>query len=153
IAGGASASVGASYTQTSGGALNIQIGGATASAELVVGNSASLAGTLNVDFIDGFVPSVGQMLPIVSYTSESGTLETRLRGGVSATLDYQPAAAILPITNIGEVSPTSTPTATLTFTETATPSPSTTPTDTATATPTSATETLTPTATCTFSAS
>jgi len=64
------------YTQSSGGALTIQIGGAVPGAEfdvLAVTGAAALDGTINVSLINGFVPGVGQEFDVLTCTTRSGT--------------------------------------------------------------------------------
>jgi hypothetical protein len=67
------------YTQTSTGSLNISIGGLTAGTQfgqLNVTQSASLAGTLNLSLINGFVPNIGDTFKILNASSVSGTFAT-----------------------------------------------------------------------------
>ena len=68
-----------SYTQSSAGALNIPIGGATAGAQfsqLNVSGAAGLSGTLNVALTGGFNPAPGNSFTIVKAGSISGTFAT-----------------------------------------------------------------------------
>jgi hypothetical protein len=74
--------VNGNYTQTSMGALNMKIGGTTAGTQfdqLVVagtGNVATLAGTLNVSVINGFLPPLGSTYLILLFPSHSGSFTT-----------------------------------------------------------------------------
>ncbi|MGJ8641674.1 MAG: autotransporter-associated beta strand repeat-containing protein [Opitutaceae bacterium] len=61
------------YTQESGGTLEIEIGGSTQGGEydyLDISGTATLAGTVNVSFIDSYTPSGGESFTILS----AGTL-------------------------------------------------------------------------------
>src|SRR5579859_6848656 len=64
------------YTQTSTGVLNADIGGTTAGTQfdqLNASGSAVLGGTLNVALINGFTPASGQIFPVLTFASETGT--------------------------------------------------------------------------------
>jgi hypothetical protein len=68
-----------SYTQTSVGALNVEIGGLTAETEfdrLAISGSATLSGTLNVSLINGFLPNPGDSFQIMTFASRSGSFTT-----------------------------------------------------------------------------
>jgi YVTN family beta-propeller protein len=68
-----------SFVQSSGGAYEVAIGGLTAGtqySQLAVGGSASLAGALNVRFVNGFTPSLGNSFTILTASSVSGTFST-----------------------------------------------------------------------------
>ena len=63
------------YTQTASGALSIEIGGLAAGTEydrLAVGGVATLDGTLRVEFVNGYVPNVGDHFTIMTYPSKVG---------------------------------------------------------------------------------
>jgi fibronectin-binding autotransporter adhesin len=67
------------YTQNSAGALDADIGGATAGTlfdQLTVSSAASLNGTLNLDLINAFVPTIGQTFDILNASSVAGTFTT-----------------------------------------------------------------------------
>lgn len=67
------------YTQTSGGLLNIEIGGLTAGSQfdqLHITGSATLDGTLNLRLINGFTPNAGDSFQIMSFRSRTGNLAT-----------------------------------------------------------------------------
>ncbi len=67
------------YTQTSAGSLEIEIGGTTAETAydvFVVNGSSSLAGTLDVLLLDGFIPAVGDQFEVLQFASVSGDFET-----------------------------------------------------------------------------
>jgi len=64
------------YTQQSTGTLAIEIGGPTPGSQhdqLAVSGAATLDGTLSVEFIDGYTPSIGQSFTVMTYSSRSGT--------------------------------------------------------------------------------
>jgi hypothetical protein len=64
-----------SYTQSTGGVLNIRIGGTGAGTgydQLNVTGTATLAGTLNVFLISGFSANLGQSYLVVPYASNTG---------------------------------------------------------------------------------
>jgi hypothetical protein len=67
------------YTQQSGGSLNIQLGGTTVGtqySQLAVANGASLNGTLNVKLINGFAPVIGNVFTILTTSARTGTFST-----------------------------------------------------------------------------
>ena len=67
------------YTQNSGGALDIDIGGTTKGTQfnqLTITGAASLNGTLNLDLINSFVPTVGETFDILNANSVAGTFAT-----------------------------------------------------------------------------
>ncbi|HKB36124.1 MAG TPA: hypothetical protein VKD72_06700 [Gemmataceae bacterium] len=82
------------FTQTSTGALNVELGGLTAGSQfdqLVVSGSASLAGTLNVSRLNGFTPSTGDSFQAITFGSRSGTFSTITglqQGGTQLTPQY-----------------------------------------------------------------
>ncbi len=67
------------FRQTGAGALSIEIGGTTAGStfdQVAVSGSASLAGTINVSFINGFQPVVGNAFTVVTFASATGSIAT-----------------------------------------------------------------------------
>jgi hypothetical protein len=66
------------YTQTAAGTLTIEIGGpALASYDrLVVNGTASLAGTINVVLLNGFVPTAGTSFQVLTFRSHTGDFDT-----------------------------------------------------------------------------
>jgi hypothetical protein len=69
------------YTQTANGALMIEIGGLTPGTQfgqLNIGNggTAQLGGALNVTFINGFLPALGESFSVVNYYSGAGKFAT-----------------------------------------------------------------------------
>jgi hypothetical protein len=67
------------YKQSSGGVLNIAIGGTTAGTQydqLNVTGAATVNGTVNLSLISGFVPALGNTFDILTAGSVSGTFST-----------------------------------------------------------------------------
>jgi hypothetical protein len=63
------------YTQGAGGTLLADIGGSgagTGYSVFAVGGAASLGGTIEVDFVDGFVPTPGETFDVMTYSSVTG---------------------------------------------------------------------------------
>src|ERR1700722_18052175 len=63
------------YTQGSAGASTIDLGGKTDITQysvLDITKAASLSGTLNVNLVNGFVPTVGTTFNIIDYLSDTG---------------------------------------------------------------------------------
>jgi RHS repeat-associated protein len=101
--------VGGDYTQSAAGALEIEVGGAapgTGFDQLVVGDKSTLGGTLNVTLIGGFATASGQVFPVVTYASSSGSFATvnlpQLNGAPAFTT--QAAAASFNLRGTGSVS-------------------------------------------------
>jgi hypothetical protein len=87
------------YTQTSTGTLNIEIGGLTAGTEfdrLTITGSATLNGTLNVSSIDGFAPSPGNSFQIMTFSSRSGSFTTTNAPGLVVNLNATNVTATAP---------------------------------------------------------
>jgi uncharacterized repeat protein (TIGR03803 family) len=71
--------VNGSYAQSASGALNIEIGGMTAGSQydqLAITGGASLNGTLNIVFTNGFLPHIGDLFTILTCGSLTGTFPT-----------------------------------------------------------------------------
>jgi hypothetical protein len=71
------------YTQTSSGALDIDIGGVTAGTQydqLTISGAASLNGTLNLDLINGFIPTTSDTFDILNASSLGGTMFSTVNG-------------------------------------------------------------------------
>jgi hypothetical protein len=58
--------------------LTMAIGGTSASqiGSISVSGSATLAGTLSIQVVNGFTPASGNMFQLLSFSSESGTFDT-----------------------------------------------------------------------------
>ena len=68
-----------SYTQSSGGILPIDIGGTTAGTlydQLNISGAATLGGTLNLDLINNFTPTLGTTFDIMNFSGKAGTFAT-----------------------------------------------------------------------------
>ncbi len=71
--------VNGTYRQTATGALNLEIGGATAGSQyeqLNVSAAATLGGTLNVSLVNGFAPGGGQTFNVLTSSAVSGSFAT-----------------------------------------------------------------------------
>jgi len=87
------------YTQGSSGALGIGIGGLTAGTQfdqLTVSGTATLAGTLNLSLVGGYMPSAGNSFQIITCGSRSGTF-------ASVTGETQGSRTLTPAYNSGNV--------------------------------------------------
>ncbi len=75
---GSQVSISGNYTQTSAGAINLQIGGAATGQEgtVSISGNANLAGTLNVSLVNGFTPANGDKYQVMTYSAVSGTFTT-----------------------------------------------------------------------------
>jgi hypothetical protein len=91
------------YTQTAAGSLDIAIGGTKPGAKFdeLTSTSATLAGTLNVSLINGFVPSIGSIFKIVNFSSESGQFATvnglAINGSEHFTVSYHADDVLLTV--------------------------------------------------------
>lgn len=68
-------SITGTYTQQSSGTLAIEIGGPTPGTQhdrLAVSGAATLGGTLTIDFINGYTPTIGQSFTVMTYPSRTG---------------------------------------------------------------------------------
>jgi hypothetical protein len=77
-----------SYTQSSTGILNIDIGGTTAGTlfdQLNITGAATLSGTLNLDLINAFTPVVGEMFDIINFASHTNMFTTVNGTSISPT--------------------------------------------------------------------
>jgi hypothetical protein len=67
------------YTQSSSGALAIDIGGLAAGSQFDqfnISGAAALGGTLNLDLIKNFTPTLGSTFDIMNFASETGSFAT-----------------------------------------------------------------------------
>jgi hypothetical protein len=75
----ASLAISGTYTQSSTGSLNVELGGTSAGTtydQLAVSGSASLAGTLAVSIINGFSTSRGNTFSVLTSASNTGSFST-----------------------------------------------------------------------------
>ncbi len=101
-----------SYTQSSGGAYNVEIGGLTAGSEfdqLNISGAATLNGALNVSRINGFNPSTGNTFTILTCGSRSGVFSTEnlpaLGSNLGWTVTYNPTSVVLNVVSTGNSPP------------------------------------------------
>ncbi len=92
------------YTQTAAGDLNVELGGLTPGTQydrFAVSGIATLAGTLNVTFVNGFVPVDGNSFTILTFASSTGSFATLnlppLDGGAYWVTSYGPASFTLTV--------------------------------------------------------
>ena len=92
------------YTQSSSGALDIQINGATAGTKydhLKVTQGATLGGTLNIALGSGFTPTVGETFTILTASSVSDTFATvnglAINGSEHFTITYNAGSVVLTV--------------------------------------------------------
>jgi hypothetical protein len=95
-------SVSGTYSQTSTSFLDIDLGGTKSGAfdVLNIDGLASLHGTLNVDSLSGFTPTVGEQFDIINYSSETGTFSTvhcTFPNGDTCSIAYTSTGAVLTI--------------------------------------------------------
>ena len=85
-----------SYTQTPGGLLGIQLGGAVAGSgygQLVVQGTATLAGQLQASLVNGFVPAPAEAFNAMTFGPVTGTFGNSLAdlgNGLAVRLHYSP---------------------------------------------------------------
>ena len=101
--------VSGAYSQTSTSFLDIDLGGTSSGTfdVLNINGSASLHGTLNVDALTGFTPTVGETFDILNYSSETGSFSTvacTFSNGDGCSVTYNGTDAVLTITAPGGVS-------------------------------------------------
>jgi len=91
------------YTQTTG-ALDIDIGGTTVGTQLdrlTISSAASLNGTLNLDLINSFVPTVGETFDILNASKVTGTFSTVTGTAINSsehfTVVYSPTNVTLDV--------------------------------------------------------
>ena len=95
--------VNGNYNQTSGGALNVEIGGVTPGTgfdQVAVSGSATVGGTLNLSLVNGFRPNVGQTFAIITSSSETGNFSTINSSGFTVRSDASNAGIVLTVTSV-----------------------------------------------------
>ena len=98
-------SVTGAYNQQSGGLFDIELGGTVAGAsydQLKVSGDATLAGSIDVNLVQGFLPFVGEQFDVMLRSSGSGTFANLLSStpGLGYVVDYQPTRVIVTITAV-----------------------------------------------------
>ena len=98
------------YTQSADGILEMELGGTTAGTQydqLTVTGTATMAGTLNVSLIDGFIPQVGDSFTILPYGTRSGGFSTlNVPEGYRWGFEYGYSGIILTVLEGGSISGT-----------------------------------------------
>jgi len=91
------------YQQTGGGILIIEIGGTPSSGafdQLLIDGDATLAGTLDVRLVDGFLPTVGELFPFLTAASITGGFDDAIvMDGANFALEITGGNAVLQITS------------------------------------------------------
>ena len=84
------------YTQSSGGKLNVEIGGLTADTQhdrLTVTGAAALDGTLDIQLINSFTPVTGNSFEILTCGSRSGSFSSLTGYGTNMVMTYGATSA------------------------------------------------------------
>jgi hypothetical protein len=91
---GSAFNVSGNFTQGAAATLVIQLGGTSAGqfGQLTVSGTATLAGTLSVTLVNGYVPTTGDTIPVLTYGSRSGDFTT---GPVGFNRSYDDVDGIL----------------------------------------------------------
>ncbi len=98
-----SIAIAGTYSQAASGALAIELGGTVPAPEfdqLLVTEGVTLAGTLTVELIDDFTPSIGQTFTILSANDVDGTFTTELLPSVPGLffdVIYNPQSVVLTV--------------------------------------------------------
>ena len=91
------------YTQTVGGALNIELGGIGSNDVLAVSGNAQLGGTLNVTNLNGFRPVLSNAFTILTAETVTGTFASTnlpaLGGAFDWSVTYASTAVVLRVVN------------------------------------------------------
>jgi photosystem II stability/assembly factor-like uncharacterized protein len=97
------------YSNTASGRLNLQLGGLIPGAEhdqLRVNGQANLSGTINVDFLNGFVPMAGNSFTVMTYTARSGQFSGIVSPpGITLQAAYFPTHLVLNAVTVTQVPP------------------------------------------------
>jgi len=93
-----SITVSGNYVQTATGTVYLNLGGTAAGTQfdqLIVGGTATLAGTLSLELVNAFTPAASDTFSIVAFPSSSGTFATvngtDAGNGNSFVVEYEPA--------------------------------------------------------------
>lgn len=83
-----------SFTQTAGGRLNLEVGGANPATpqfdQFHISGDAALAGTLGVSLINGYAPPAGTAFPVLTFGSRSGSFASVASPGLIWGQQYNP---------------------------------------------------------------
>ncbi len=86
------------FTQTATGVLNLDIAGTTPGSgfdQFNVGGASTLDGTLNVRFLNGYVPPLGATFPVLSYLVNKGSFARLTGAGRYFTPSYNATGLVL----------------------------------------------------------
>lgn len=89
------------YDNGSSGTLNIEIGGIHAGTDydvMAMSDNVTLDGTLNINFVNGFTPAVGNTFNILTYNARTGTFPTvnyPAMSGLNFSISYTTNAVVL----------------------------------------------------------
>ena len=100
-----------SYTQTSGGSLDIAVGGTTAGSgysQLAVNGSATINGSLVLSLTNGVAPVLGQTFTIVNSASLAGQFATVKQSAVTGSVAFEPTYPGTSVVLVAEKSSTTT---------------------------------------------
>ncbi len=95
--------VNGNYNQTSGGILDMQIGGSIAGDEydqLEITGTAVLGGTLNLALVNGFRPTVGDTFTILTSSDTNGSFSTINSSGFATEPDMTGSGVMLTVTSV-----------------------------------------------------
>ena len=91
--------LGWAYNQSVAGTLNLKIGGTNAGTpqfdQFQCTGAATLGGRLNVSFIGGFLPVVGNNFAVMTYSSHTGSFSSVSTAGALMSKNYNPSNFIL----------------------------------------------------------
>jgi photosystem II stability/assembly factor-like uncharacterized protein len=97
------------YSNTANGRLNLQLGGllpGTNHDQVRINGQANLSGTINVDFVNGFVPAIGNSFTVMTYTARSGQFAgITAPPGVTLQPAYFPTHLVLNAVAVTQVPP------------------------------------------------
>lgn len=94
------------YTQASAAALNIEVGGTNAAVDydqVKINGAASIDGILNINFINGYRPQVGDVFTFIAPNSVSGSFSSVLVNGAAGKLDYSSGAITFTVTQVPDI--------------------------------------------------
>jgi autotransporter-associated beta strand protein len=99
--------LGGNYTQGVGGKLEIELASTANHDELAVGSTASLAGSLAVSLINGFMPQAGDVFELMSASGFGGskfanTILPALAGGLAWNINYNTSSVTLSVALAGD---------------------------------------------------
>ncbi len=97
------------YSNTANGRLNLQLGGlepGISHDQIRIKGQANLAGTLNVEFLNNFIPAVGNSFTVMTYTARSGQFAGIVAPpGITLQPAYFPTHLVLNAVTVTPVAP------------------------------------------------